>query len=742
MRSSERFEERAHLSRIASGHRRVLTPLIAGASALAGLAALLVFAAPASASSSVGLVPTNPIAPTAGSVSVAVDSSTGVIYSSGYKSEELDAIDGATNALIAAIPLGFPAGSLHQESVAVDPVTHAVYVISPSSAQVAVIDGSTNTISATIALPAVATGVAVDPQTDRVYLASAGAVFVLDGATNAVTSIAAPATAWVSVNSVTNTVYATSSTGLAVIDGATATVRANVAISGTVYGATADEANNDVYLWSQPANTAGGPLVETVVSGATDTIVGTIPNGGHTAVNTATDQVFIAPFPTDLVDVDGATNTIAGDIPDPTAGSGEQLAVNQSTGNVYMPTAVDIRVYSAPIVITSAAPSASLVQGVDYSERFTASGVGAITYAVTSGTLPTGIALDGASGILSGVPAAGGTFSYSITATDAIGGAVTTAYSQRVIGIDRVAGGDRYSTSVAVSEQEYPAGAPVVFIADGQNFPDALSAGPAAAAMGGPVLLTAPGWIPAQVSDEISRLKPSKIVVVGGTVSVSASVFSELHGLVSNTVRWAGADRYATSRAVAANAFPNGSAGVFIATATNFPDALAAGAVAASFGEPILLLDGREPWLSDADVTALNALGPSRIDIVGGTASVSSGVEADLNTGGAIVSRWAGQDRYETAERLNEAFYNTSGTNGAQPGSTTVFLATGTNFPDALSAGPWAGGIAVAPLYSVPAGCVPQQVLADINGLGATQVVLIGGTATLTSGVAALTPCG
>jgi putative cell wall-binding protein len=293
-----------------------------------------------------------------------------------------------------------------------------------------------------------------------------------------------------------------------------------------------------------------------------------------------------------------------------------------------------------------------------------------------------------------------------------------------------------------VSEQEYPTGAPVVFIADGQNFPDALSAGPAAAAMGGPVLLTAPGWIPAQVSDEISRLKPSKIVVVGGTVSVSASVFSELHGLVSNTVRWAGADRYATSRAVAANAFPNGSAGVFIATATNFPDALAAGAVAASFGEPILLLDGREPWLSDADVTALNALGPSRIDIVGGTASVSSGVEADLNTGGAIVSRWAGQDRYETAERLNEAFYNTSGTNGAQPGSTTVFLATGTNFPDALSAGPWAGGIAVAPLYSVPAGCVPQQVLADINGLGATQVVLIGGTATLTSGVAALTPCG
>ncbi|HEY4994496.1 MAG TPA: cell wall-binding repeat-containing protein, partial [Nakamurella sp.] len=53
----------------------------------------------------------------------------------------------------------------------------------------------------------------------------------------------------------------------------------------------------------------------------------------------------------------------------------------------------------------------------------------------------------------------------------------------------------------------------------------------------------------------------------------------------------AGADRYATSDAVAL-AFFSATAGVAVASAVNFPDALAGGPVAGTASEPVLLVPG------------------------------------------------------------------------------------------------------------------------------------------------------
>ncbi|WKK72599.1 cell wall-binding repeat-containing protein [Rathayibacter oskolensis] len=72
--------------------------------------------------------------------------------------------------------------------------------------------------------------------------------------------------------------------------------------------------------------------------------------------------------------------------------------------------------------------------------------------------------------------------------------------------------------------------------------------------------------------------------------------------------------------------------------------------------------------------------------------------------------------------------------------ASTVYLATGENFPDAL-AGATAAGFTKNPLYTVKPDCVPQGVLDDITTLGATKVVLLGGTNTLSEGVATLTAC-
>ena len=53
----------------------------------------------------------------------------------------------------------------------------------------------------------------------------------------------------------------------------------------------------------------------------------------------------------------------------------------------------------------------------------------------------------------------------------------------------RLAGQNRYDTAVAVSADGFPTGAPVVFVATGENFPDGLAASAVAGVLGGPVLL-------------------------------------------------------------------------------------------------------------------------------------------------------------------------------------------------------------------------------------------------------------
>lgn len=94
--------------------------------------------------------------------------------------------------------------------------------------------------------------------------------------------------------------------------------------------------------------------------------------------------------------------------------------------------------------------------------------------------------------------------------------------------VTRLAGADRYATSVAISEANFDAKGPVAYIANGANFPDALAGAPVAAIQGGPVLLTPAASLPTQVIEELQRLQPKRIVILGGTGSVSSAVRKQL----------------------------------------------------------------------------------------------------------------------------------------------------------------------------------------------------------------------
>ena len=114
--------------------------------------------------------------------------------------------------------------------------------------------------------------------------------------------------------------------------------------------------------------------------------------------------------------------------------------------------------------------------------------------------------------------------------TSAISAGVATALDAYDTGggVLRLAGADRYATAAAIAKFHHPTGAPLAYVATGQNFPDALAAGAAAAVHGAPTMLVRAVSIPGASATELERLNPVRIILLGGPGVVSKSVFDAL----------------------------------------------------------------------------------------------------------------------------------------------------------------------------------------------------------------------
>ena len=134
-----------------------------------------------------------------------------------------------------------------------------------------------------------------------------------------------------------------------------------------------------------------------------------------------------------------------------------------------------------------------------------------------------------------------------------------------------------------------------------------------------------------------------------------------------------------TSRAVSA-AFPSGaSRAVVVARADAFPDALAGGPLAAAYGGPMLLVDPNgDPGPAVREARRVLVSGAPVI-VLGGPDALPPSVEAAFRDGGLAVERLAGADRYQTAVAIAGRI---------APHPVRVLVASGTNYPDALSLGP------------------------------------------------------
>lgn len=197
----------------------------------------------------------------------------------------------------------------------------------------------------------------------------------------------------------------------------------------------------------------------------------------------------------------------------------------------------------------------------------------------------------------------------------------------------RIAGDDRYATSVAVAKRFFSGSVPLVFLATGLDFPDALSASAAGGALQAPVLLVdgRSSVVPPETKQYLASSSPTSLVAVGGTAAVSDKTLSAVGAAVpsANRQRLSGETRVGTNGAV--NSFVTEKTGVapgelWVASGRDFPDALSAAVPAGKTSGRLVLTSGAclpsfaARWITASDSKV------RRVVAVGGTAVLGNGV--------------------------------------------------------------------------------------------------------------------
>ncbi len=301
------------------------------------------------------------------------------------------------------------------------------------------------------------------------------------------------------------------------------------------------------------------------------------------------------------------------------------------------------------------------------------------------------------------------------------------------IPVDRLAGANRYSTAVSVSQMGWSdcqGGSNTVILAVGTNFPDSLAGVTLAYRLNAPILLTTKDALPSSTRAEIERLQAKDVIILGGLGAISDSVVSDINTIsgITTVSRIAGENRYDTAREIAMHPFLSYDT-IYLASGLDFPDALSAAAYAARCGQPILL-NGKTAL--SASVKTLLSAKPDvkRVVIVGGPGAIADTVVDELRAldDTLVIERIYGGNRYETSLALAEFRWNTNGK--------SIFLATGTNFPDAL-----AGGVLAAKyssgvlLVRSTAETVPTPIETFIGGTAITSGLILGGASAVSPGL-------
>ena len=268
--------------------------------------------------------------------------------------------------------------------------------------------------------------------------------------------------------------------------------------------------------------------------------------------------------------------------------------------------------------------------------------------------------------------------------SDEVGITASAATTTVDLPVTRISGSNRFATAAAVSKKAYPNGTENVILASDSNYADALCGSPLAKALNAPILLSAKELLPNATKTEMTRLGVKNVYILGGTAVIDETIEKQLAETGLNVVRIAGEDRYGTSSEVARclqQMSGKPSLTAFFVSANDYPDAISVSSIAAIKDSPIFYVDksGKlDEKVKDYLANCGRKLGFAYI--IGGTSAISDDILEEIKPYFNQSGRYGGDNRYDTNAYINTAF-RTSFT------GTDIYLATGKDFPDALTGG-------------------------------------------------------
>jgi putative cell wall-binding protein/arylsulfatase A-like enzyme len=223
-------------------------------------------------------------------------------------------------------------------------------------------------------------------------------------------------------------------------------------------------------------------------------------------------------------------------------------------------------------------------------------------------------------------------------------------------------------------------------------------AGPLGAGLGAPLLLSHRDGLPSAVADELDRLAPSRIVLLGGEDVLSSAVADAAGDTGADVVRFDGDAAEIAAAAARELGVADGQREVLLVD--DVPAAAAGQVAAIRRARPVLLTrDGEVPPPTQE---AVDDLGIDRVVLAGDTTAIGTATEQALRDGDRLVERIAPAGGQDTSRRLTER--------GVREGALTDDLHLAADPAVALAAAPAVARLGGS-LLLLPAGGVPSFVV-------------------------------
>lgn len=270
----------------------------------------------------------------------------------------------------------------------------------------------------------------------------------------------------------------------------------------------------------------------------------------------------------------------------------------------------------------------------------------------------------------------------------------------------RIAGKDRFETAEKIAEKviELGGNANEYALANGLNFPDALSGGAYCGKFKLPLLLTDGKSVP-------KKFKDKPVTIFGGEGVVNPEG-------INLKKRLAGKDRFETSYKIAEDGFPDGY-GMALATGYNFPDALFLSSFCLKYHIPLLLYDTINKNKSQPIKPYYDKIfNQVQNKVVGKTFVVGMDNPPFQTNYNMSFDNIKGKNRFDTNIEIANCITNNP---------KTVIVANGHKFADALAGSTLSGVLGNAPIILTDADRIHPMVNKYLSNPSIETVYILGG---------------